>query len=342
MERDKYHFRHLLLFYFDSKKTAAEAHREISEIYGESTTSKSTCKYWFRRFKEGNYSLEDKERPGQPQKFEDKELQALLDEDPTQTQNQLARALGVTRQDISLRLKKMGKIQKESSWVPHKLSEANIENRFATCTYLLSRYNKKSFLWKIVTGDEKWIYYDNPKRKKAWLDPGQPAPMVPKRNIHGKKALLCIWWDCKGVVYFELLKPGQTVTADRYQQQLVNLNRTLSEKRPLESAESRQVILLHANALPHKSKKVQGTIAELKWEVLLHSAYSPDIAPSDYHLFRSMRSGLLEQEFKEFEEVENWVTDWIASKPPEFFYDGIHSLPERWQKVVASEGKYFC
>ena len=42
----------------------------------------------------------------------------------------------------------------------------------------------------------------------------QPAAKVQKRDIHGKKALLCIWWDWRGVIYFELLKSGQTVTAD--------------------------------------------------------------------------------------------------------------------------------
>ena len=28
--------------------------------------------------------------------------------------------------------------------------------------------------------------------------------------------MLCIWWDQKGVIYYELLKPGETITAERY------------------------------------------------------------------------------------------------------------------------------
>jgi len=39
-------------------------------------------------------------------------------------------------------------------------------------------------LYQIVTDDEKWIYYDNPKRKKSWIDPGQPSTLTPKRNIY--------------------------------------------------------------------------------------------------------------------------------------------------------------
>ena len=44
--------------------------------------------------------------------------------------------------------------------------------------------------------------------------------------------MLCVWWDQCGVVYFELLKPGETVTTDRYRQQIINLNHALIEKRP--------------------------------------------------------------------------------------------------------------
>ena len=123
----------------------------------------------------------------------------------------------------------------------------------------------------------------------------------------------------RGIVYFELLRPGQTVTADVYQQQLNNLNRALNEKRPILSIKIRQVLLLHDNARPHKAKIVQEKIKELKWKVLLHPAYSPDIAPSEYDLFRSLKNNLHEQQFTEFEEVEKWVADWIVPNPNNSF-----------------------
>lgn len=48
-------------------------------------------------------------------------------------------------------------------------------------------------------------------------------------NIHRKKALLCIWWDQRSILYYELLQPGETVIAICYKQQLVQLN---NAKRP--------------------------------------------------------------------------------------------------------------
>ncbi|EGI63904.1 Mariner Mos1 transposase, partial [Acromyrmex echinatior] len=77
------------------------------------------------------------------------------------------------------------------------------------------------------------------------------------------------------------------------------------------------------------------------WEVLSHPPYSPDVAPSDYHLFRSMAHGLADQHFQSYEEVKNWIDSWIASKDDQFFRLEIRTLPERWEKVVASDGQYF-
>ena len=49
----------VLIFFFHSKKTAAEAHRELQKIYGNATLSETTCRDWFRRFKDGNFDVDD-------------------------------------------------------------------------------------------------------------------------------------------------------------------------------------------------------------------------------------------------------------------------------------------
>ncbi|CAG9567641.1 unnamed protein product [Danaus chrysippus] len=97
----------------------------------------------------------------------------------------------------------------------------------------------------------------------------------------------------------------------------------------------------HDNARPHVAKVVKTYLETLKWEVLPHPPYSPDVAPSDSHLFRSMAHGLADQHFRSYEEVKNWIYLWIASKDDQFFQGGIRMLPERWEKVVASDGQYF-
>jgi len=86
---------------------------------------------------------------------------------------------------------------------------------------MFSKFWKEDFLHKIITGNEKWILYDNLKRRKLWIDSGRHcSTLTPKPNIHAMKVLLCIWWDWKDMLYYELLQPSETITANRYQQQL--------------------------------------------------------------------------------------------------------------------------
>ncbi|GBP67702.1 Mariner Mos1 transposase [Eumeta japonica] len=128
---------------------------------------------------------------------------------------------------------------------------------------------------------------------------------------------------------------------DRYRLQLMRLSRSLKEKWPLYKQRHDKEILLQDNARPHVAKPVKTYLETLQWEVLPHPPYSPDIAPADFHLFRSLAHGLVDKRFHSFEEAKKWIDSWIASKDMPFFRRGIYILPEKWEKVVASDGQYF-
>ena len=59
----------------------------------------------------------------------------------------------------------MGMIQKQGNWMSYELKPRDVERRLFACEQLLERQRRKEFLHRIVTGDEKWIHYDNPKQK---------------------------------------------------------------------------------------------------------------------------------------------------------------------------------
>ncbi|EGI68867.1 Mariner Mos1 transposase [Acromyrmex echinatior] len=159
----KQHVWEVLIFCFNWKKSAAEVHRMLVEVYGDTAPTDKLCREWF---KDGDFSVENKPRSGQPKKFEDKELEALL-ENQSQTQEELAESLGVPQQAVSARLRAMGIIQKQGHWVLYELKSRDVERRFFTCEQLIQRQQRKVFLHRIVTGDEKWIFY-NPKKKKYY------------------------------------------------------------------------------------------------------------------------------------------------------------------------------
>ena len=131
------------------------------------------------------------------------------------------------------------------------------------------------------------------------------------------------------------------MNTDRYRQQIINLNHALIEKRPECARRHGKVILHHDNAPSHTAKVVKNTLKSLNWEILSHPPYSPDLAPSDYHLFASMGHSLAEQRFANFEEVKKCLAEWFALKEKKFFWNGIHDLPERWEKCVESNVQYF-
>ena len=97
----------------------------LVETYGKHAPVIRTCETWFRRFKSGDFDLKDNEHLGAAKRFEDEDLQVLLDEDPTQSQQILAEKLNVSRIAICQRLKAMGKIQKYGKWVFRKWEMEN-------------------------------------------------------------------------------------------------------------------------------------------------------------------------------------------------------------------------
>ena len=68
------HLREVLIFYIHSKKTAAEAHRELQKFDGDAALSETTCRDWFRRFKDGDFDVDDRPREGRPKTFEDADV----------------------------------------------------------------------------------------------------------------------------------------------------------------------------------------------------------------------------------------------------------------------------
>jgi len=94
-----------------------------------------------QHFRNGDFDVRDTQRPGQPKKCEDFELQELLEENPAQTLLQLSKALNVT----SKRLHAMGMIHKEGICLLHELSENTILKYLSIATSLFARQRKKIF-----------------------------------------------------------------------------------------------------------------------------------------------------------------------------------------------------
>uniref|UniRef100_A0A8R1EW88 Histone-lysine N-methyltransferase SETMAR n=1 Tax=Caenorhabditis japonica TaxID=281687 RepID=A0A8R1EW88_CAEJA len=92
---------------------------------------------------------------------------------------------------------------------------------------------------------------------------------------------------------------------------------------------------------PHVAKRTKSLLAKSSWTVLAHPPYSPNLAPTDYHLVPDMQRFLEGIDFKTKSDVENWQVSYFASKKPEFWRRGTMSLQNRWQTFVDKEVKYY-
>ena len=69
--------------------------------------------------------------------------------------------------------------------------------------------------------------------------------------------------------------------------------------------------------------------------------YNPDLASSDYHLFRAMAYFHKGRIFSNVDEVERGCLDFFGSKNKEWYHRGIEQLADRWLKTIDSNGLYF-
>ena len=178
-----------------------------------------------------NFDLKNSPGSGRPCKVDPAILTAEIESDPTASIEKIAANLGYSWSSVQESLKKIGKVWRKGRWVPHALSEENRGDRVRACVELLQKESELHFLNDLITGDEKWVLYSYHGRKNQWLSKRQIAKPTPQPGLTTKKVLLCVWWDSKGIIYYETLKPGQTVNAKLYCEQLDRLAVAIRKKR---------------------------------------------------------------------------------------------------------------
>ena len=119
-----------------------------------------------------------------------------------------------------------------------------------------------------------------------WKNPQSPCKKKFKTQPSAGKLTLTVFWDSQGPVLEHYQERGTTINNARYSEMLTGrLKPAVRRKR--RRLLSKSVVLLHDNARPHSAAHSAETQRKLKFEVMAHPPYSPDLGPSDYHVWRT-------------------------------------------------------
>ena len=220
------------------------------------------------------------------------------------------------------------------------LTQEHKDHCMQVCQDLLNQYKAEgdSFLDRIITGDETWCHHYEPESRRQsmeWRHVNSPSKKKFKTLPSAGKVMCTVFWDRKGVILLDFLEPGQTINSDRYIATLTKLKARISRVRP----EKKTTFLLqHDNARPHTSLKTVEHIVSLGWTVVPHPPYSPDLVPSDFHLFGLMKDGLRGQHFRSNDAVVRAVKQWAISAGADFYEHGTQAPVHCWQHCTANGG----
>ncbi|UYV63907.1 hypothetical protein LAZ67_2005934 [Cordylochernes scorpioides] len=317
--------RFVIRFFTTKNETAVNIHRNLVTVYGEGCMSIQMVRRWRSWFLEGRQNLYDDERSGRPVTATDNAAVAAV-------RNVMEADRRVTINEIMIRLPPGIEIGR-SSIGTIMLDVLNFRKVCAIWfpPFLeIHRRDGDQLFSPIVTGDESWVHQSTAETKRqsmVWKKPEEGVPKKAKFTISAGKVMAIAFWDCKGVFFIDYLSPNTTVNAARYCEVLTKLRTAIKRKHP--GPWSRKVLLVHDNARPHAARTTQTLLENFKWEIFTHPSYSPELAPSDFHLFPALKLHLGGNLFANDDEVQAEANHWLRRQDTAWYNSGIKKLLQR-------------
>lgn len=346
--------RSVIRFLTAKKLSASEIYRELSSVYGEQCMSLQMVTRWRTAYLNGRKELHDEARQGRPTSAVNEGnvalVKQLIEEDSRYTLDELAEKVRCTskidcsRTSIQKIIHDELQLRKVSArWVPRLLTEQHKTQRLNAASTFLKAYEEEgeSLLHRVVTGDETWVYHYRPESKRQsmqWVPKGGRPPKKCKTVFSACKVLATVFWDYRGILLIDYLDKGKTINAEYYCGILDRLQKAIKNKRP--GLLSRKVFLIHDNARPHSARLTQEKLASFKWDVFEHPPYSPDLAPSDFHLFPAMKTAFGGIRFDTTDDITEAVTAYFKNLDAKHFDVGITKLVCRYKKCIERDGDF--
>lgn len=128
------------------------------------------------------------------------------------------------------------------------------------------------------------------------------------------------------------------MNAEYYARLLDRLREEIKEKR--RGKLRKGVLILHDNAPVHTAFKARSSLNKNGFTEINHPAYSPDLAPCDYFLFKNLKKNLRGRRFSTDEEMKDAVNDHFDAQNQTYFFNGMMSLIDKCHKCISVAGDY--
>ena len=135
-------------------------------------------------------------------------LEELLNKDDALSAQDIARRLtsrGIpcTSDAVTKALHRHGFRQLMCTWLPKDLTPAQCRQREKVVKELLEEFKAQPEKFeRLVTGDEKYVLFNNPKRHRLRSTRGSKKPRVIVKQRQGvKKVMICVWWNVSCSAY---------------------------------------------------------------------------------------------------------------------------------------------
>ena len=166
-----------------------------------------------------------------------------------------------------------------------------------------------------------------------WYNRWWPAPCLdreeapkhfPKPNLHQKKVMVSVWWFAAPIIHYRVLNPGETITSEKYAQQINEMHRKLQRLQPALVNRKGPIFLIMPNCTSYR----QGFENWMNWAIkfcLIHHILLPllnwlPLLQASQQLFAEKTS------FHNQQEAENAFWEFVKSESTDFYATRINKL----------------
>jgi len=203
--------------------------RMIQQGFRDQSLSRIQVFQWHAWFKTGRTSVYDDEHTGRPARCTTPETFARIRELIRQNRRRTIRDVdeevefgyGTCQRVLT---EELGMHRVAAKFVPRILTADQKQQRVNICAELRQfASDDETFLSRVITGDESWVYGYDPETKQQssqWKSPTSPRPKKARQVKSNLKSMIFTFFDIKGIVHKEFVPTGQTVNSGFYSEVL--------------------------------------------------------------------------------------------------------------------------